>query len=434
MKKINENIALAHVTGDRKQLLVEHLYNVAKLSRSHANKIRLPLHGELIGLLHDLGKYSTEFQNYLKSAIGLLNPDEDEDFVDAKGLKGKIDHSSAASQFVWQKLSTQGKLGTIVGQILALCLASHHSGLIDCLNSGINSPVEDTFTKRMKKADQRTHYSEVLEKSDKNIFDHVKEIIDNPEFFNGFEHAIRSIMLSGSAKSDKIIQNQIGLLVRFLFSCLIDSDRFDSACFENPARVRYITDRGASKWDGLASRLEEHLCRFKQEYPIDQLRREIAEHCLNVAKRDKGIYTLTVPTGGGKTLASLRFALHHARIYKMDRVIYIIPFTSIIDQNALVARQILEHEGVTPGSIVLEHHSNLTPEQQTWRSKVISENWDAPIVFTTTVQFLETLFGSGTRGARRMHQLANSVLIFDEIQTLPVNCIHLFNNAINFLV
>ncbi|NTW56071.1 MAG: CRISPR-associated helicase Cas3' [Chlorobiaceae bacterium] len=434
MEEVNKIIAFAHVTGDRNQLLVEHLYNVANLSRSHANKIGLQLHGELIGLLHDLGKFSTEFQNYLKSATGLLNPDEDEDFVDAKGLKGRIDHSSAASQFVWQELSKRGKLGAMVGQILALCLASHHSGLIDCLSSGINSPVEDTFTKRMKKDYKRTHYSEVIKKSDKHILDHVNEIIDNPGFFNEFEKVVRSIILSASDKSDTVIQNQIALLVRFLFSCLIDADRFDSACFEYPARVKYLVGRGPAIWDSLVSRLEGHLSQFKQEYPIDQLRREIAEHCLNVANRDRGTFTLTVPTGGGKTLASLRFALHHARIYKMDRVIYIIPFTSIIDQNAQVARQILEPEGVDPGSIVLEHHSNLTPKQQTWRSKIISENWEAPVVFTTNVQFLETLFGSGTRGARRMHQLANSVLIFDEIQTLPVNCIHLFNNAINFLV
>ncbi len=426
----------AHISGGHKQLLSHHLLNVAELSSSNARKVGLPLQGELIGLLHDLGKYSTEFQNYLKSATGLLNFDEDEEFVDAKGLKGKIDHSSAGAQFIWQGLSPQGQLGTIVSQILALCLASHHSGLIDCLKSGVNSPVEDAFTKRMKKADQRTHHTEVLSKADKNILDQIRQIIANPETIDGFQKVIRKIVLQSPSKNDisLVAQNHVGLLVRFLFSCLIDADRVDSACFENPARVKYITDRESFQWDSLILRIEDHLGSFKQEYPIDRLRREIAEYCLNAAKRDKGTFTLTVPTGGGKTLASLRFALHHAKIHEMDRVIYIIPFTSIIDQNAQVARQILEPEGIEPGSVVLEHHSNLTPEKQTWRSKVISENWDAPIVFTTNVQFLETLFGSGTRGARRMHQLANSVLIFDEIQTLPINCIHLFNNAINFLV
>ncbi|MCB0762965.1 MAG: hypothetical protein KDC12_15675, partial [Flavobacteriales bacterium] len=114
--------------------------------------------------------------------------------------------------------------------------------------------------------------------------------------------------------------------------------------------------------------------------------------------------------------------------------IYIIPYTSIIDQNADVVRKILEPEGGLRGSILLEHHSNLTPEQQGSREKILVENWDAPVIYTTMVQLLETLFGGGTRGARRMHQLANSVLVFDEIQTLPVNTVHMFCNAINFLV
>ena len=152
--------------------------------------------------------------------------------------------------------------------------------------------------------------------------------------------------------------------------------------------------------------------------------------------RSRNLRSLTVPTGGGKTLASLRFALHHALQHGLDRVIYVVPFTSIIDQNADVVRSVLEPDasGVERGSVVLEHHSNLTPDEQTWRAKILSENWDAPVIFTTSVQLLETLFGAGTRGARRMHQLARSVVIFDEAQTVPLRCIHMFNNAINFLV
>lgn len=186
-------------------------------------------------------------------------------------------------------------------------------------------------------------------------------------------------------------------------------------------------------WDVLISRLEKHLATFGDR-PIDRLRQDISNHCRDAASRSKGVYSITVPTGGGKTLASLRFALHHAKVRRMERVIYFIPYTSIIDQNAGDVRRILEPEGSMPGSVVLEHHSNLTPENQTWRGKLLAEDWDAPVVFTTNVQFLETMFGAGTRGARRMHQLANAVLVFDEVQTLPVNCVHLFNNAINFLV
>ena len=153
--------------------------------------------------------------------------------------------------------------------------------------------------------------------------------------------------------------------------------------------------------------------------------------------KPKGIYQLTVPTGGGKTLASLRFALNHAAHHKMDRVFYVIPYTSIIDQNADEVRKILEdrdQNGNYLDQVVLEHHSNLTPEEESHRHNLLAENWDAPVVFTTQVQFLEALFGAGTRSARRMHQLANSVIIFDEVQTIPINMIHMLNVALRFLV
>ena len=127
----------------------------------------------------------------------------------------------------------------------------------------------------------------------------------------------------------------------------------------------------------------------------------------------QGIYTLTVPTGGGKTLSSLRFALHHAKKHELERIFFIIPYTSIIEQNARVVRDMLEN-GEEPGTVVLEHHSNLEPEKETWQGKLLSSNWETPVVFTTMVQFLETLFGSGTGSARRMHNLANAVLVFDE--------------------
>ncbi len=145
---------IAHVRkGDgATQSLEKHLLGVSEISKALATKIGLKEQGELIGLLHDLGKYSKEFQTYLQSAVGLINQDED-DFVNASALKGKVDHSTAGAQLVWQELSEQGQMGQIVGQILALCIASHHSGLIDCLSSDANCPVEDNFTRRINKPD-----------------------------------------------------------------------------------------------------------------------------------------------------------------------------------------------------------------------------------------------------------------------------------------
>ena len=434
----SKDIAIAHhrKSDDAVQSLEQHLLGVADKSCLYAKKLNLENQGELTGLLHDLGKYSHAFQSYIKSAVGLLNQDEDEEFVDAVGLKGKIDHSTAGAQLIWQELSQQGQLGQIVGQILSLCIASHHSGLINCLSSDTKSLGEDVFGRRMNKVDDRAHLQEARAKADASILSRVKELTGKPDMLQAMQVALAKIVRAAPIKDDKstVVQQQIGLLVRFLFSCLIDADRVDSADFESPKAAKLRAHGRYTEWSVLRDRLEEYLAGLKSSKPIDDLRCDISSHCLNAASRDKGIYTLTVPTGGGKTLASLRFALHHAKEHKMDRVIYVIPFTSIIDQNADVVRKILEPEGTEQGSVVLEHHSNLTPEEQSWRGKILAENWDAPVIYTTSVQLLETLFGAGTRGARRMHQLANAVLIFDEIQTLPVNCVHLFNNAINFMV
>lgn len=431
---------IAHIRkdGGAPQCLGDHLLGVAEKAKNLAVKINLEPQGELIGLLHDLGKYSGAFQAYLKSAVGLINQDEDE-FVDARGLKGKVDHSTAGAQLVWRELSGQGYMGRIVGQILGLCIASHHSGLIDCLSSDTNRPAEDMFTRRISKSDDRAHLEEAKMKIDALIDKRFRELVSSPGLIDGLKESIRQVMLRDDIKGldpskNTITQFKLGLLVRFLFSCLIDADRVDTADFERPKAARYRLNGRYTEWPVLIDRLEKHLQRFTLRDPVDQIRRSISEHCRDGAIRDKGVYTLTVPTGGGKTLASLRFALHHAEHYKMDRVIYVIPFTSIIDQNAKVVRDILEPTEHERGRVVLEHHSNLTSEEQGWKEKILTENWDAPVVFTTSVQLLEVLFGGGTRGARRMHQLANAVLIFDEIQTLPVNCVHLFCNAMNFLV
>jgi CRISPR-associated endonuclease/helicase Cas3 len=424
---------IAHIrkAGGDSQSLEAHLLGVAEIAKTLAAKIGLEPQGELIGLLHDLGKYSNEFQAYLKSAVGLINQDKDE-FVDARGLKGKVDHSTAGAQLVWEQLSKQGDMGRIVGQILGLCIASHHSGLIDCLSSNANKPVEDVFTRRVGKRDDRAHLREAVSKMDTLIDKRFLELSSMPNLISDVEESIRKI--ARGEKVETIIRFKVGLLVRFLFSCLIDADRVDTADFEKPRAARHRLKGQYTEWPLLIERLEKHLQGFAIRNPIDEIRRSVSDHCRDGAIRDKGIYTLTVPTGGGKTLASLRFALHHAECHKMDRVICVIPFTSIIDQNAKVVRDILEPTKDDRGRVVLEHHSNLTSEQQGWREKMLTENWDAPVIFTTSVQLLEALFGGGTRGARRMHQLANTVLIFDEIQTLPLNCVHLFCNAMNFLV
>jgi len=420
------------------QPLRDHLTGVSRLARSFATKLALDQAGELIGLLHDFGKYSSDFQRYIKSATGLVDADEDE-YVDAGALKGKVDHSSAGAQFLWNTLSARGREDAAVGQILALCIASHHSGLIDCISAAPGNFGEDSFAARMQKSRERTHLDECVRAADGVLMQQCEQLLQRRDIVDAVLGRIRRVLERNTIDSRMhavVFQQQIGLLVRFLFSCLLDADRIDTADFERPRHAAYRSRGLSANWGVLIDRLEAHLNSIQSDRPIDDLRRRISQDCLDASVRPGGAYTLTVPTGGGKTLASLRFALHHAKQRALDRVVYVVPFTSIIDQNARVARSILEtaDSDIGRGEFVLEHHASITPEVQTWREKVLCENWDAPVIFTTMVQFLESLFGSGTRGARRMHQLANSVLVFDEIQTLPVKCVHLFNNAVNFLV
>lgn len=420
------------------QSLEGHLIGVGDLAAGFAAKLGLQDLGLLLGLLHDLGKYSQAFQAYLKSATGALNQDEDEDWVDAESLKGKVDHSTAGAQFAWRALSKGGQSEQIAAQVLAVCIASHHSGLVDCVGASAVNFGEDLFNRRMNKAQQKTHLDEVQSAGDRQILERCEQLLADGGFVARLDELLASIRYHNTgtlATGPRAALQQCGLLVRFLFSCLIDADRIDTADFEYRRPKSFRPGGNYTDWPLLVERLESHLQRMPPTRPIDGLRQDISNHCQQAAGRPAGIYTLTVPTGGGKTLASLRFALHHAQQRGLDRVIYVIPFTSIIDQNAQVVRQILEPDDAPDdrGRIVLEHHGSVTPEQQTWREKVLCENWDAPVVYTTMVQFLEALFGSGTRGARRMHQLARTVLIFDEVQTLPIKCVHLFNNAVNFL-
>lgn len=425
----NEYIAHRRDKDGKIHWLSSHLEEVSKKTGEFASKIGLKEQGEIIGLLHDLGKASHEFEQYIKSAVGLIDSDED-DYVDPKGLKGKVDHSTAGAQFIFNNLFIEGNETRFVAQVLALCIASHHTGMIDCITpDGGNA-----FLKRMKKSDEKTHLKEILEKTDADVIKNLKNSLRAnkicPDVIAKFKY------LKVEEDSQETLAFKCGLLVRFLFSCLIDADRLSTADFEHPRLAQLRSNNKYERWSILIKRLEGKLKLFRQG-GINVVRKKIAQKCLDFSNRPKGLYQLTVPTGGGKTFASLRFALHHAAMHKMDRIIYVVPFTTIIDQNAEEIRRVLEEknkDGKYPNKVVLEHHSNLMPDRETARQKVLSENWDAPVVLTTSVQVLDALFGSGTRGARRMHQLANAVIIFDEVQAMPIKCIHMFNSAIKFLV
>ena len=416
---------IAHVrqSDGLQQLLIDHLLETSIISGQLATKLNLGFVGELLGLMHDFGKYSRKFQKYLHDETGLFNPDLDDEESTPNG--SKVDHSTAGTQWVYRELRKFGAeqgIGELFGQMLGLCIASHHGeGLIDCLD-GEGNP---KWIERFNKTDELTHLAECEQNADEVVQQKAHELAGE-NLIRNLLKAVKPI-LSDSTTNDKIKEFYLGCLTRFLFSCLIDADRINSSDFEREAQkeVRRLTEK--PDWQIAIDQVEAKLAGFQNRYPIDEIRRRISSDCLKRAVDSQGIYTLTVPTGGGKTLASLRYALHHAQKHNLDRIIYIIPYTSIIDQNAQAVREILGEDWV------LEHHSNLEPEKQSWQDKLLCENWDKPIVFTTMVQFLDAWFGGGTRGARHIHPMTNSVLIFDEIQTLPVKCVHLFCNVLNWL-
>lgn len=415
------------------QYLWTHLTEASELAKGFASKIGLSKSGEILGLLHDLGKASKEFQNYLLSGEGLFDPDSD-DYVDHIAMKGKVDHSTAGAQVIYNHLWNKGSEGRIVAQVLSLAIASHHSGLIDCLSpSG-----DDNFTRRMEKTEANSHVNEAFSNLSEQERTAIEELLADDLLIHEVMEKLKSIKEEN--ESQQTLWFKYGLLIRYLFSCLLDADRLNTADFEFPGNARLRNNNVYPAWENLIKRLNAKIDDFERKpnrNEVDNIRSRVSQSCLEFSSKPKGIYQLTVPTGGGKTFASLRFALNHANEHSMDRVFYVIPYTSIIDQNAEEARKVLEDKdrnGNYLNKVVLEHHSNLTPDEETRRQNLLAENWDAPIVFTTQVQFLETLFGSGTRGARRMHQLANSIVIFDEIQTIPIRVVHMFNLAIRFLV
>lgn len=417
--------ALAHyrMRDQTPQLVSEHLCETAELCSRFTAKLGLPISGRLLGLLHDLGKYSDTFQNFILASTGLAG---EEARVAAETMPAhERDHATAGAQHLWGTLSTETPTITKY-HIQALCAAliSHHSrsGILDFINLQGGSP----FLNRIQKPDHLTHLSESLTNVDTSILQKINQLLEELETYREEKQRIGEIRKDlGPA----LFPFHLALYTRFLFSCLLDADRINTIDFEDPSKAAIRNLTSQPDWSSLLENFETHIRQFSADTFINRIRANISEDCRIAAQKPERVLTLPVPTGGGKTLASLRFALHRAtsNLHPVDRIIYILPYTTIIEQNANEVRRILGD------TVVLEHHSNLSSERDTKANRVLSENWDAPVVFTTTVQFLDALYASGTKAARRMHQMANAILIFDEIQCLPIKTVHLFNNALNFL-
>jgi len=353
------------------QPLEEHLINVAQKAAEFAKSFGGEKWAYLAGLCHDWGKGSKSFQAYLRK----LNNIEDQ-FIQYH--KGRVDHSSFGAQWSYKRSKQAGKL-------IAYCLAGHHSGLLNWV-----SDKEHGLSYRLRKSVESVNIT----------------LPDQPDIPKNLPIA---------HLDQKRFGFQLQFFMRMIFSCLVDADFLDTEQFLEPEKARHRNSYPALKeieecfWQNF-NKLRENAARTE----VNEVRENILSDCLDAASRPPGLFSLTVPTGGGKTLSSMAFALKHAIKYGKRRIIYVIPFTSIIEQNAQVLREMISAE------CVLEHHSNFIPDNSDWKTKLATENWDAPVIVTTNVQFFDCFFSNKTSKCRRLHNVVNSVIIFDEVQAIPV--------------
>lgn len=338
--------------------------------------------GYLAGLWHDLGKFPPEWQAYLATKA-------DTHSAEATGTPAKKeDHATAGAQHAVKR--------HLLGHIFAYVIAGHHSGLLDATSNGACQAA------RLGKSDLNDYSTNAPE-----------EILSMPV------PALPSFLQRDSFS--------LSFFTRMLFSCLVDADFLATEAFMNQGKSRLRNQVPDNILLQIVEKLEARIAAFGSPAPGDIVnvqRQQVVADCRAKSPESPGLFTLTVPTGGGKTLSSLLFALHHAIAHGQSRVIFVVPFTSIIEQNAQVIREIiasLQTEAFTP---LVEHHSALDPQKESEQSRLATENWDAPLIITTAVQFYESLFAAKTSRCRKLHHIANSVVILDEAQALPVDFLH----------
>lgn len=376
------NEFIAHVrkndddTWASPQLLSEHLTGTARLTELYATKFHSGEWGKVVGLAHDAGKGRLVWLKYLQRKSGY---DEE---AHLEGKIGKIPHAIHGAKLI------EEVLGKGFGRPLAYCIAGHHAGLPDW------SSAEGAGRSSLQ-------YQQTQVKDLKDIATFISDAIQSSKPERPPWKFVKGIDMS--------------LWIRMLYSSLVDADFLDTEAY---------MDNGKSNNRGGYCSLSKLLERFNQfveklditaaDTPVNRIRRDIRKKCVEMAREPQGNFSLSVPTGGGKTLSSLAFGLEHAIKHKLDRIIYVIPYTSIIEQNADVFRSAIGEDQV------VEHHSSLDEDSSTVKSRLSSENWDAPVIVTTSVQFFQSLFAAKSSGCRKLHNIVKSVVILDEAQLVPV--------------
>lgn len=398
------------------QSVKEHLENVGLYCARVGAKIGLADTACLMGILHDMGKLSEDFQDYIKSQKNKGGRD---------AVAPRVDHGVYGAKYVYNRYKNKGSLQRLTSQIIAFVICYHHGGLRDCLEKN-----EIPFLKRMDKLDEAC-----LSKVSREFEDFYPAPGFIEDLFKKACSEIKSFYEAFSRENTdyESFSFETHLLIKTLYSILIDSDWYDSY-LANPGAP---SEEQIALWESLdiyISNLKMEMDRLgavkpdgEKQKTVFKKREQIAKDCLDFAANKTGVYTLTVPTGGGKTLSSFGFALGHAKRHKKERVFYVAPYTSIIEQNAATIRRALGCE-----NHLLEFHSNVVSGENE-SSMHFGSRWGEHFIFTTMVQFLNTFYAAPSQNIRRLQSFINSVIIFDEVQSVPVHCVSLFNSAVNFL-
>jgi len=384
----------------RLQSLTEHSANVAQLAASFGTAFGSAEWGRLAGLWHDLGKCRPEFQARLQ------------------GEAIRVEHSGVGAALACRRDAR-------LGLPLAFVVSGHHSGL----------PNLQTSEEGLTALCERVLRSEPF-------LDQLRPVLPS-ELTTGRLPGLPPFLAQRTSALHEATAMRCSMefWIRFLYSCLVDADALDAEAFERPD-VQGERGRFASilvlrrRLDAYIEAKMAALSHGQRGSTVNRARAEVLERCRRAALERPGTFSLTVPTGGGKTLSAMAFALHHAEVHGMARVIVVIPYTSIIEQNAG------EYRTALGAGNVIEHHSNLDPERLSEeygpeverRTELASENWDAPVIVTTSVQFFESLFANRSSRCRKLHNVAQSVIVLDEVQTLPPGFVLSILDALNELV
>lgn len=397
----------AHIreTDNACQTVGQHSRNVSALAEGYLRPVSLSQVGRLAGLLHDAGKLRQLFDDYIHKRNSLT--------------RGSIDHSYAGARILRELAKNGDKQLQTAAEAVGHTILSHHG-----LNDWLDPDGESVFRRR---TDKDEGFGEIMGNlSEVCTMAEAEELLAaaKAEWFQ----AAKKLMCQNKEE----FTFYMGMLERLIQSALIDADRTDTADFMSAGETPPEPDNSAL-WQTMDQRMEEKLRGFSHlTDKISIQRRSISDRCAKFAQHPVGACRLIVPTGGGKTLSSLRFAVKQCRNFGLKRIVYVAPFMSILEQNSDVIRELAGQENF------LEHHSNMIPEiddpSALKQYLLYAERWDRPVIATTMVQFLNTLFSAKTSSVRRMHRLCDSVIIIDEVQSVPIKCTDLFSLAVNFLV